>query len=216
MKQILLINCINLILTNLITAQNTTTPFNAPPNWAKTAIWYQIFVERFYNADKTNDPTPDNTNAPPIDVIAPPNWAITPWTSDWYAQTDWAKKSGKSFNDMLQYRRYGGDLQGVLNKLDYLKDLGVTAIFINPINDAPSLHKYDARNYHHIDVNFGGNPKADNALMAAEKPNDPTTWATQYENHYGLFMESYRHDVLGVARYFEKSRKIYVQRLVFY
>jgi len=49
------------------------------------------------------------------------------------------KGSDKSFSDLLQYRRYGGDLQGVLDKLDYLQDLGINAIYINPINDAPSL-----------------------------------------------------------------------------
>ncbi len=55
-------------------------------------------------------------------------------------------------------------------------DLGVTALFFNPINDAPSLHKYDARNYHHVDVNFGPDPVGDNKLIASEKPDDPSTW----------------------------------------
>jgi cyclomaltodextrinase / maltogenic alpha-amylase / neopullulanase len=186
MKQTLFTLFINLLFTHSLAAQTAKTPVNEPPNWAKTAIWYQIFVERFYNGDKSNDPKPENINAPPIGVIAPTDWAITPWTSDWYTQEAWAKKTGKSFNDMLQYRRYGGDLQGVLNKLDYLKDLGVNAIFINPINDAPSLHKYDARNYHHIDVNFGGNPKADNALMASENPNDAATWIWTSADMYFL------------------------------
>jgi cyclomaltodextrinase len=91
------------------------------------------------------------------------------------------KKSGlkfldDSFGDMVQYRRYGGDLQGVLNKLDYLHELGVTALYLNPINDAPSLHKYDPRYYHHVDVNFGPDPVGDNAIIAGENPNDPTTW----------------------------------------
>jgi cyclomaltodextrinase / maltogenic alpha-amylase / neopullulanase len=186
-KKILLIALIQLFFSDLTHAQSTLkTPFNEPPNWAKTAIWYQIFVERFYNGDKSNDPMPENTNVPPIDVIYPSDWAITPWTSDWYTQENWAKKSGKSFNDMLQYRRYGGDLQGVLNKLDYLKELGINSIFINPINDAPSLHKYDARNYHHIDVNFGGNPKADNALILTENPNDPSTWHWTSSDMYFL------------------------------
>ena len=76
----------------------------------------------------------------------------------------------------LQLRRFGGDLQGVLDKLDYLQELGITAIYFNPINDAPSLHKYDARNYRHVDVNFGPDPKGDNEIIASENPNDPTTW----------------------------------------
>ncbi len=158
------------------TSQNEPPKFNEPPAWAKTAIWYQIFVERFNNGDKSNDPKPENMDVPFMKIKTPAGWSLTPWTHDWYSQEDWAVKSGKSFNDAVQYRRYGGDLQGVLDKLDYLKDLGVTALFMNPLNDAPSLHKYDARNYHHIDVNFGPDPVGDNILIAAEKSEDPSTW----------------------------------------
>jgi glycosidase len=73
-------------------------------------------------------------------------------------------------------RRYGGDFQGVLEKIDYLKNLGITAIYFNPINDAPSLHKFDARNYRHADVNFGPDPEGDNKIMSEETPEDPSTW----------------------------------------
>ena len=76
----------------------------------------------------------------------------------------------------MQARRYGGDLQGVLDRLDYLQELGVTALYLNPVNDAPSLHKYDARNYHHIDRNFGPDPRGDERRIAAEHPADPATW----------------------------------------
>lgn len=161
---------------NQVLPQNTKTDFSKPPAWSKSAIWYQIFVERFNNGDKSNDPKPDNMNVSFMNISTPAGWSVTPWTWDWYKQEDWAVKSGKSFNDAVQYRRYGGDLQGVLDKLDYLQDLGVTALFMNPLNDAPSLHKYDARNYHHIDVNFGPNPIGDNKLIAAENPGDPNTW----------------------------------------
>lgn len=156
-------------------AQHHTTPVDQPPNWAKNAIWYEIFVERFYNADQTNDPKPVNINIPPINQIAPADWSVTPWTQDWYATEEWFDPE-KSFNENVLFRRYGGDLQGVLDKLDYLQDLGVTALFINPINDAPSLHKYDARNYHHVDVNFGPDPEGDNQIIAGEKPATPSTW----------------------------------------
>ncbi|MGB3075313.1 MAG: alpha-amylase family glycosyl hydrolase, partial [Chitinophagales bacterium] len=159
-----------------LSAQVTTTPFNKPPEWSKQVIWYQIFVERFYNGDHTNDPRPENINTLPINVIAPPHWAVTSWTHNWYAPDDWANELSGSFNEKIQYRRYGGDLQGVLDKLDYLQQLGITAIFLNPINDAPSLHKYDARNYHHVDVNFGPDPDGDNKLIATENPLDPSTW----------------------------------------
>lgn len=152
------------------------TPFDAPPAWAKDAIWYQIFTERFYNGDTQNDPTAASIESPAIGMYAPKNWGITPWTQNWYKQEPWAVNTDKSFHYMLQYRRYGGDLQGIINKLDYLKTLGINAIFLNPINDAASLHKYDARNYHHIDIHFGPDPAGDIELMKKENPADPTTW----------------------------------------
>jgi cyclomaltodextrinase / maltogenic alpha-amylase / neopullulanase len=158
------------------TAKTRETSFNEPPRWAKNAIWYQIFVERFYNGDSTNDPKPENVNIPALNKLVPTGWRITPWAQNWYKQEDWATKTGKSFDEMIQYRKYGGDLQGVLNKLDYLKDLGIAALFLNPVNDAPSQHKYDARNYHHIDVNFGPDPRGDTEIIASENPVDPTTW----------------------------------------
>lgn len=156
--------------------QHKPTPLNEPPAWAKDAIWYQIFVERFHNGEPVNDPTPATINIPPMEQIAPEGWAVTPWGADWYAQEPWAAKTGEPFYDNLQYRRYGGDLQGVLDKLDYLQELGINALYLNPINDAPSLHKYDARNYHHVDVNFGPDPGGDLLIMATENPADHSTW----------------------------------------
>jgi len=157
-------------------AQEGKTPADQPPAWSKTAIWYQIFIERFNNGDKKNDPKPDDINIPPMKQFAPQGWTVTPWTHNWFEGEDWAKSTGQPFMDNLQYRRFGGDLQGVLDKLDYLKDLGVSAIFINPINDAPSLHKYDARSYHHVDVNFGPDPEGDKRIIALENPADPASW----------------------------------------
>lgn len=152
------------------------TPPDAPPAWAAEAIWYQIFVERFNNGDSTNDPTAASIAIPPLNVQAPAGWAPTPWGQDWYTRDAWANPD-QPFHQTLQYRRYGGDLQGVLDKLDYLQDLGITALYLNPINAAPSLHKYDASSYHHVDPHFGPDPEGDKALMAAENPGDPATWA---------------------------------------
>jgi glycosidase len=157
-------------------ASSNNTPFNEPPAWAQDAIWYQVFVERFNNGDTSNDPTAADIAIPPIGVEAPTGWHITPWTQDWYQRDDYAKDTTKNFNHWLQYRRYGGDLQGLLNKMDYLQDLGINALYINPINDAPSLHKYDASYYHHVDVTFGPDPEGDRAIIASEKPDDPSTW----------------------------------------
>ncbi|HYF38183.1 MAG TPA: glycoside hydrolase family 13 protein, partial [Gemmatimonadales bacterium] len=145
------------------------------PAWSVDAIWYQIFVERFRNGDPSNDPTPHDIEGV-TDERPPEGWRPTAWSQDWYRQEPWAAATGKDFYATVQFRRYGGDLQGVMDRLDYLQDLGVTALYFNPINDAPSLHKYDARNYHHIDRNFGPDPRGDETRIAAEDPLDPGTW----------------------------------------
>ncbi len=157
-------------------ADRTTAEANlAVPAWAGDAIWYQIFVERFRNGDPANDPTATDI-VDPVARPVPAGWRTTPWTHDWYRLDPWARAAGLGFYDAVYFRRYGGDLQGVLDRLDYLQDLGVTALYFNPVNDAPSLHKFDARNYRHIDRNFGPDPRGDAARMAAEDPVDPATW----------------------------------------
>ncbi len=163
-----------LLITSCLN-ERSQTDSKEPPAWASEAIWYQIFVERFRNGDTTNDPKAADMAIPALNVKAPNGWKITPWKQDWYARDSWYDTT-KRFNDNLQYRRYGGDLRGVLDKLDYLQDLGITAIYLNPINDAPSLHKYDASSYHHVDANFGPDPAGDRKIMAAENPGDPATW----------------------------------------
>ncbi|MDF1698516.1 MAG: glycoside hydrolase family 13 protein [Saprospiraceae bacterium] len=151
------------------------TPFNHPAKWSEEAIWYQIFVERFRNGDKNNDPTIKNMEGSWFDPF-PETWSPTDWGHDWYSQEDWAVSTGLEFYRTVQMRRYGGDFQGVLDKVPYLKELGITAIYFNPINDAPSLHKFDARNYRHADVNFGPDPLGDVEIINSEIPEDPTTW----------------------------------------
>ena len=146
------------------------------PQWAKSVVWYQIFPERFRNGDPSNDPTvKDILGADPQD--APKEWRIHPWGSDWYVLQDYEKTNGEPelWKHLLR-RRYGGDLQGIIDKLDYLQDLGITAIYLNPVFVSPSLHKYDGESYHHIDPNFGPDPDGDRQLMAEENPLDPSTW----------------------------------------
>jgi glycosidase len=151
------------------------TPNLEVPAWAGEAIWYQVFVERFRNGDPSNDPTAHDIEGF-SDKRTPAGWRPTPWSQDWYRQEPWAAATGKDFYGTVQFRRYGGDLQGVMDRLDYLQGLGVTALYLNPLNDAPSLHKYDARSYHHIDRNFGPDPRGDEASMAAEDPANPASW----------------------------------------
>ena len=145
------------------------------PQWAKKVVWYQIFPERFRNGDARNDPTiKDIEGAYPHDVTSP--WQIHPWTSDWYELQSYEKQNGKDIWFNLQRRRYGGDLQGIIDKLDYIQDLGVTAIYLNPIFEAPSLHKYDGATYHHVDPSFDPDPNGDRELIINEIPEDPSTW----------------------------------------
>ena len=145
------------------------------PQWAKHAVWYQIFPERFRNGDASNDPTKDDiAGAFPDEPDLP--WQVNPWTADWYKRQPWETSGRWAFHDLIQRRRYGGDLQGAIDKLGYLQELGVNAIYLNPVFDSPSAHKYDAISYHHIDPNFGPDPKGDRDLIAREQPGDPRTW----------------------------------------
>ena len=152
-----------------------TATTGAPPEWSTKAIWYQIFVERFHNGDPSNDPRPEWMQGSYPGYI-PDKWEITPWDWDWYRPDPWAESIEGGFHRWVAARRYGGDLQGVLNKLEYLEQLGITAIYFNPLYDSPSLHKYDARHYRHIDRTFGPDPEGDTQLMLTESPADPSTW----------------------------------------
>ncbi len=136
------------------------------PDWAKHALWYQIFPERFRNGDASNDPP-----------------RTVPWQHEWYkpykAPADVVKGSPYDFNESGNFysyiyaRRYGGDIQGVREQLPYLRKLGVTAIYFNPIFLAQSLHKYDASDYRHIDDFFG----VKNSLNEVKgETTDPSTW----------------------------------------
>lgn len=145
------------------------------PEWAKGIVWYQIFPERFRNGDPANDPTRESLDgAWPHDTGEP--WQVHPWTSDWYAQEPYEQAKGGPIWFHLQRRRYGGDLQGIIDSLDYLVDLGVGGLYLNPIFDSPSSHKYDGKTYHHVDVHFGPDPAGDRRIIAAEIPHDPATW----------------------------------------
>lgn len=166
MKRLILF--ITFFITSFGLAQNNL------PEWAKGVIWYQIFPERFANGDTSNDPSADKVFI--NDKSIPQNWEVNKWTSNWFEISEWEKKlTGK--NRQLYYeRRYGGDIQGIINKLDYLKELGIGAIYLNPVFESVSLHKYDGSSYHHIDVNFGPAPLDDKKLMNSEISDDTNTW----------------------------------------
>ncbi|PIQ20896.1 MAG: alpha-amylase [Cytophagales bacterium CG18_big_fil_WC_8_21_14_2_50_42_9] len=145
------------------------------PDWSKGVVWYQVFPERFYNGDLNNDPkVTDLSGAYPFDDSSA--FQIHSWTSDWYQLQPYEKQNGKDIYFNIQRRRYGGDLQGVIDKLDYLQSLGVNAIYMNPVFWAPSSHKYDALTYHHIDPTFGPDPEGDKKLIQNENPLNPENW----------------------------------------
>jgi glycosidase len=145
------------------------------PEWSKGVVWYQIFPERFSNGDPRNDPkATDQNGAYPFDDSS--EFQIHPWTSDWYQLQPYEQKNGKNIWFNLQRRRYGGDLQGVINKLDYIQSLGVDAIYLTPVFWSPSSHKYDALCYHHVDPSFGPDPEGDKKLIATEDPLNPEKW----------------------------------------
>ncbi len=148
---------------------------NVAPQWSKGIVWYQVFPERFNNGDPSNDPKVNDQNgAYPFDDTSA--FQIHPWTSDWYQLQPYEQKNRKDIYFNIQRRRYGGDLQGILNKLDYIESLGVNAIYLTPIFWSPSSHKYDALCYHHVDPTFGPDPSGDIEMMKKENPLVPETW----------------------------------------
>lgn len=165
---------IKLVLAFLLFISPITISQNNLPQWAKGVVWYQIFPERFRNGDINNEPEAFKVFAREDSIIN--NWKVTNWISNWFAQSEWEKRLGGRVRDHLYQRRYGGDIQGIIDKLDYLKDLGVGAIYLNPVFEAASLHKYDGSTFHHIDVNFGPDPEGDRRLIATEIPDKPETW----------------------------------------
>lgn len=111
-------------------------PGFSTPEWAKGAVMYQILVDRFYNGDFSND------------VEDREYYYIQTYAS---RVKDW----NQCPSDFGVAEFYGGDLEGVRQKLDYLKSLGVEAIYFNPLFVSPSNHKYDISDYDNIDPHYG-------------------------------------------------------------
>lgn len=160
----------------------------APPHWSKGIIWYQIFPERFFNADTLNDPTAEKVLI--NSKKSKEGWKVTPWTSSWFAESEWEKLQSGNLREHFTDRRYGGDIEGIIRKLEYLQRTGVKGIYLNPVFEAVSMHKYDGSTFHHIDVNFGPDPEGDKKLIASENPADPKTWV--WTSADKLFLELIR------------------------
>ncbi len=111
-------------------------PGFSTPEWAKGAVFYQIYVDRFCNGDPTNDVLTGEYQYIGDKTVKVDDWNKYPAT-------------------MGVREFYGGDLQGVLDKMDYLQELGVDVIYFNPLFVSPSNHKYDIQDYDYIDPHFG-------------------------------------------------------------
>ncbi len=138
--------------------------------WVYGAVWYKILPERFRNINPANDPVKKN-----VVEDADYDWQVHPWASDWYKLQVWEKERNLSFPEVVSDRRYGGDLIGVIEKLPYLHALGVNAIYLTPVFESPSIEKYDASSFHHIDDNFGIDRAEDRKKIIAENE-DPANW----------------------------------------
>jgi len=154
------------------------------PSWVKDTVFYQIFPERFCNGDPSNDVQDGE-----------------------YSQDGWPTIRMKSWEDKaLTYEEghcldfYGGDLQGVKEKIPYLKELGVTAVYLNPIFFAPSVHKYDCLDYFHVDPHFGGD-EALAELSAALHENGMKLILDISINHTGIAHKWFNRD----AAWFDRS-----------
>ncbi|MBS6019492.1 MAG: alpha-glucosidase C-terminal domain-containing protein [Leptotrichia wadei] len=156
---------------------NTTSKdiqlFNVP-NWSKEAIWYNIFPDRFYNGNHYNDPIFNEFGPeafkPNIlheqNFVEEYKWEKSNnvishfdrnrWTSDFREQTIWEKLGEREIDYSLKYARmYGGDLQGIKEKIPYMKELGINAVWLNPVFFSYQNHKYGANDFRHISPDFG-------------------------------------------------------------
>jgi len=154
-------------------------------------VWYQVFPERFANGNPVNDP-------------ATPGAFKPDWNSDFYstsvrelesaraAAVAWDRESRvfgsrSALASVIPFRRYGGDLQGVVARLDELKDLGVTILYLSPVFQARSEHKYETSDHRHVDESLG-NPAPARPVWEPHplETADPATWRWTEADRYLL------------------------------
>ena len=113
---------------------------DAGPQWVADQVFYQIFPDRFARSPSRSEQQDKvyHHHAAGHDIV------LRDWDDPLTAEA-----GGSTF--------YGGDLDGISAKLPYLKKLGVTALYLNPVFTAPSVHKYDTEDYRQVDPQFGGN-----------------------------------------------------------
>jgi 4-alpha-glucanotransferase len=122
------------------------------PEWYKRGVIYQVFVDRFFNDHENGF-----TYYPRSNALLHSNWSDLPL----YIKDEKGRVTDWDF--------FGGTLQGVIEKLPYFKELGISILYFNPIFDAPSNHKYDTADYLHIDPMFGDDSVFERLLDAAQQ-----------------------------------------------
>lgn len=127
--------------------QTVYAPDFQVPAWASDAVYYYIFPERFRNGDRGNDPVAGVTRYHDKSVEVHSNWLDKPSRA----------RSGDGSDALDNNDFFGGDLQGVIDKLDYIRDLGANTIYMTPLFQAASNHKYDTADFRNIDPHFGSN-----------------------------------------------------------
>lgn len=146
------------------------------PEWAKGAVWYQIMVDRFRDGDPTNNPeyTPETGRVNRTNTWTADHTALEPWEVDGDKGLFQADGNRNNFPDIYE-RLYGGDFQGLIDRMDYLADLGVTAIYLNPVFEATSHHKYNGKCFVHTDDGYGV-PGEFARAWETHDPLDRSTW----------------------------------------
>ena len=138
------------------------------PSWVKNAVFYQIFPDRFCNGNPENTVKDGEYQFDGYDTIQVKDWNTVPAPYDKVHCLDF----------------YGGDLEGIREKIPYLKELGVTALYLNPIFYAATVHKYDCLDYFTVDPHFGGD-KALQELVEELHKNDMRIILDVSINHTG-------------------------------
>ena len=135
------------------------------PDWVKNGVIYQIFTDRFYNGDQSNNPDFKEWYYEGVNIPPKKGELLKKYTEYYHFENDWYNYSGlvkspyhypDSEGHQPDYNSfYGGDIKGLHEKLDYLEDLGITIIYFNPVFESKSNHKYDAVDYMKLDAHFG-------------------------------------------------------------
>ena len=152
----------------------------AAPAWFGEGVMYHVFVDRFAKGEGETHPR-TGERAPAYN----PDWEN--------GIPQYPERPGIPFTNHVHF---GGNLWGVAEKLDYLASLGVKVIYLSPIFEAYSNHKYDTGDYMTVDGGFGGEPALDNLIAKAKEYGmrivldgvfNHTGDDSRYFNRYGLY-----------------------------